>query len=106
MFAALFHDGTRREGLWLQLIAAPARARPGRVGFVIGRKAQKSAVARNRVRRVLRAVVSEARPAAEAFDVILRVKRCGTPREVRAIAAEARLLLAALIGDDAGGAPR
>jgi ribonuclease P protein component len=106
VFAALFHSGTRSEGVWLQVVAAPARARPGRVGFVIGRKALKSAVARNRVRRVLRVVVSEARPAAEGFDMILRLKRGGTPREVDAIAAEARVLLAALIDEHTRSAPR
>jgi ribonuclease P protein component len=110
VFAELFRTGSRREGAWLQVVAAPARTPPGRTGFVIGKKALKSAVARNRVRRVLRAVVHEARPATAAFDVIVRLKRgCGRD-EVAAVAAEARALLAALAapatGDHAQGAPR
>lgn len=81
-------------------MSAPARTAPGRVGFVIGRKALKSAVARNRVKRVLRAVVDRARPGVTAYDLILRLKRAATPAEVPALAREAERLLAAL-GDDA-----
>ena len=69
---------------------------PGRVGFVIGRKAVRSAVARNRIKRVLRVVVEQARPDAAAFDLILRLKRGATAAEARAIAAEAARLLATL----------
>ena len=96
VFAELFRTGSRREGAWLQVVAAPARLPPGRTGFVIGKKALKSAVARNRVRRVLRAVVHETRPATAAFDVIVRLKRGCTRDEVGAVAAEARALLGAL----------
>jgi ribonuclease P protein component len=92
--------GRRREGQWLQLVAAPARSEPGRVGFVIGRKTLKSAVDRNRVKRVLRVVVDRARPGVTAFDLILRLKRAASPAEVPAVAREAERLLAAL-GDDA-----
>jgi ribonuclease P protein component len=97
--------GRRREGQWLQLVAAPARSEPGRVGFVIGRKTL-GAVDRNRVKRVLRVVVDRARPGVTAFDLILRLKRNATPAEVPAVAREAERLLAAL-GDDAerGGQP-
>jgi ribonuclease P protein component len=95
-FALLLRVGSRREGEWLQLVAAPARAEPGRVGLVIGRKALKSAVARNRVKRVLRAVVARARPGVAAYDLILRLKRGATGAEVRAVAAEAERLLVAL----------
>jgi ribonuclease P protein component len=69
---------------------------PGRVGFVIGKKALPLAVDRNRVRRMLREAVRAARPGIESHDVILRLKR-GCPRhEFRLIAAEAGRLLAAL----------
>jgi ribonuclease P protein component len=69
---------------------------PGRVGYVIGKKALPRAVDRNRVRRVLRVAVARARPGVEAWDVILRLKRGCTRDEVRAVAAEATTLLAAL----------
>ena len=106
VFADLFRSGSRREGAWLQVIAAPARSQPGRTGFVIGKKALKSAVARNRVRRVLRVVVREARTATQAFDVILRLKRGCTRDEIGAVAAEARALLAALAAAAAPEGPR
>ena len=106
VFAALFRAGSRREGVWLQVVAAPAQSLPGRVGFVIGKKALRSAVARNRVRRVLRVAAHEARPGAAAFDVILRLKRGCSHDEVGAVAAEARALLSALVEDEAPGEPR
>jgi ribonuclease P protein component len=106
VFAALFRTGSRHEGVWLQVVAAPARSLPGRVGFVIGKKALRNAVARNRVRRVLRVAVHDARPGAEAFDVILRLKRGCTRDETAAVAAEARALLSALVADEALGEPR
>lgn len=106
VFAALFRMGCRREGVWLQVVAAPARVLPGRVGFVIGRKALRSAVARNRVRRVLRVALQETRPGTEAFDVILRLKRGCARDEVAAVAAEARALLGALVAGDGRGPPR
>ena len=81
----------------MQVIAAAAVNHPGRVGFVIGKRALPTAVARNRVRRVLRTVMAGARPAAEAFDVILRLKRGCTREEVAAVAVEARSLLDELI---------
>jgi ribonuclease P protein component len=87
----------------LQVVAAPARSVPGRVGFVIGRKALRNAVDRNRVRRVLRAAVAEVRPAVETFDVILRLKRGCARQEVPALAAEAKMLLAALIASAGEG---
>jgi ribonuclease P protein component len=77
---------------------------PGRVGFVIGKKALPLAVDRNRVRRMLREAVRAARPGIEGHDVILRLKR-GCPRhEFRLIAAEAARLLAALAAAAAAAA--
>jgi ribonuclease P protein component len=54
------------------------------------------AVDRNRLRRKLRETVRVARPAIEAFDVILRVRRNVTRREIGDAAAEAPRLLAKL----------
>ncbi len=87
------------------MVAAPARAVPGRVGFVIGKKALRNAVDRNRVRRVLRVALAGARPAVESFDVILRLKRPCARHEVRALAAEAKALLATLIATAAEDTP-
>jgi len=102
-FDALFRAGRRGEGAWLQLVAAPARAAPGRVGFVIGKKALRNAVDRNRVRRVLRVAVAGQRPGVEAFDVILRLKRGCARHEVPAVAAEAAALLRTLTAAAAAG---
>jgi len=57
-FERLRADGrrVRSEHLWCTFLADPA-ARPPRVGFAIGRAAG-SAVARNRLRRRLRAIIS------------------------------------------------
>jgi ribonuclease P protein component len=66
------------------------------VGYVIGKKALPRAVDRNRVRRVLLVAVAGARPAIEAWVVILRLKRGCVGADVRAVAAEAAALLAAL----------
>ncbi len=87
------------------MVAAPARSAPGRVGFVIGRKELRKSVDRNRVRRVLRVAVARLRPAIEAFDVILRLKRGCARDEVPAVAAEATVLLRAVLAT-AGEGPR
>ena len=104
VFAAIFRDGIRSEGAYVQLLAVPARRPPGRAGFVIGRKVFALAVERNRARRVLRAVVAAARPGIERFDVIVRVKRGCAREEMSNVAAEAERLIAALTAQrDAGG---
>ena len=90
----------------MQVVAAPASLVPGRVGFVIGKKALRNAVDRNRVRRVLRVAVGEARPAVESFDVILRLKRGCARHEVPAVAAEAKVLLATLVAPAGQGSTR
>ena len=74
-FQSLFELGVRRDAHFLQLIAAPAKRDPGRVGYVIGRKAMPRAVDRNRLRRRLRESVRACRPAIERFDIILRVRQ-------------------------------
>src|SRR3982751_6913399 len=87
VFDALFKGGRRREGAYVQLVYAPARNPPGKVGFVLARKALPLAVDRNRVRRMFRERARAARPGLEAYDVIVRLKR-GCPRsEFRTVAA-------------------
>jgi ribonuclease P protein component len=54
------------------------------------------AVDRNRLRRRLRESVREARPALEAFDIILRVRRMLPRADIRNAVAESRELLAHL----------
>ena len=96
----MFQSGQRLDGRFLQLVAAPAAASPGRVGYVIGRKAIPRAVDRNRLRRRLRETLRTARPAIEAYDLIVRVKRAVAPTEIVAAADEGKNLLHALL--DAG----
>jgi ribonuclease P protein component len=95
-FEEVFRCGVRREGEYLQLVCAAAARECGRVGFVIGRSALPLAVDRNRVRRMLRAVMHRARPAVEGHDVIVRLKRRPSRAEFPKIAAEAVRLLATL----------
>ncbi len=94
----VFKSGARHDAHFLQLIAASAAGTPGRVGYVIGRKAMPRAVDRNRLRRRLRESVRAARPAIEAFDIIIRVKRNVPRAEIDRVNAESRRLLAQLAG--------
>ncbi len=95
-FETVFRSGLRQDGEYVQIIAVEAARPCGRAGFVIGRKALPLAVDRNRVRRMLRAVLRQAQPAIAGHDVIVRLKR-GAPRaDLPLIAAEAASLLATL----------
>jgi ribonuclease P protein component len=98
-FERVFRSGRRREGEFLQLVSTVAERACGRVGFVIGRKALPLAVDRNRVRRMLRGALRDARPAIDRFDLIVRLKR-GAPRaEFPRILREATALLVAVASD-------
>jgi len=96
-FEAVFRNGARHDGQYLQLIATPAAQSSGRVGYVIGRKVMRRAVDRNRLRRCLREIVRAARPAVLAFDIVLRVKRIVLRADIAAACAESRHLLARLL---------
>jgi ribonuclease P protein component len=93
-FEAVFRAGTRFDGRFLQLIAAPAAGTPGRVGYIIARRSIPRAVDRNRLRRRLREAVRLARPAIARFDVIMRVRGALARADVLAAAAEGRELIA------------
>jgi ribonuclease P protein component len=95
-FEEVFRAGRRSEGEFLQLVSTPAARACGRVGFVIGSKVLPRAVDRNRVRRMLRVVLREGRPAIGGLDVIVRVKRAIPRSEFTRIVAEARRMLAVL----------
>jgi ribonuclease P protein component len=96
-FEAIFRSGARFDGRYLQLVAAPAAQQPGRVGFIIPRRALPLAVDRNRLRRRLREALRLARPAVERFDVIVRVRQ-PVPRDaIRAAVDEAAALLSQLV---------
>ena len=103
-FEAVFRGGTRFDGCFLQLIAAPAAGTPGRVGYVIARRAIPRAVDRNRLRRRLREAVRVARPALTRFDLILRVRGAIARRDIGAAAAEGRELIARVAAHPDGAA--
>jgi ribonuclease P protein component len=96
-FEAVFRTGLRLDGRFLQLVAAPAVGSPGRVGYIIARRAIPLAVDRNRLRRRLREAVRHARPAAAAFDMILRVRGAIAPSDIAAAATEGGRLIAQLV---------
>ena len=96
-FEAVFRSGRRFDGRYLQLIATPAASPPGRAGFVVGRKVLPRAIDRNRLKRRVRETLRAARPALEAVDLIVRVRRPLAPSEVAAAAAEAVVLIAAVL---------
>jgi ribonuclease P protein component len=92
-FEAVFRNGRRRDGDYVQLVSMPAGQDRGRTGFVISRKALRLAVDRNRVRRMLRALLREAQPAIDGHDLIVRLKH-GAPRaDFPLIVADAARLL-------------
>jgi len=74
----------------------------GRAGIVIGKKALPRAVDRNRIRRMLRVRLWEARPAIERYDLVLRLKKAAPRAEFHLIADEASRLLSAIVGNGAG----
>jgi ribonuclease P protein component len=80
------------------LIAAPAAQDPGRIGYIIGRKAMPRAVDRNALRRRLRESVRASRPAIERFDIILRVRQRVRRADIAAAVGESRRLLSGLVG--------
>ena len=75
-------------------MVATAQHVPGRVGFVVGRKALSRAVDRNRFKRKLRESLRRARPAIEAFDLIVRLKRAAPGSELAAAVEEAEGMIA------------
>jgi len=93
----VFRNGRRFDGRYLQLIATAAATAPGRAGFVVGRKVLPRAVDRNRLKRCVREALRAARPALEAVDLIVRVKRPLAREEINAAAAEAATLVAAVL---------
>ena len=74
----------------------PAGGAIGQVGYVIGKQQLTLAVDRNRLKRILREAVRLRRPALDAFDIVLRLRR-GCPRTgIAAVGAEAARLLDSL----------
>jgi ribonuclease P protein component len=94
-FAAILRRGQRFEGERLQLVALPA-AGGGCVGYVIGKKLLSRAVDRNRLKRMLREAIRARRPAVNAFDLVLRLRRPCAAKDIADAVAEARRLLGAL----------
>jgi ribonuclease P protein component len=67
------------------------------VGYIIARRSIPLAVDRNRLRRRLREAVRRARPAASAYDMILRVRGPIVRADLRAAAADAASLIARML---------
>jgi ribonuclease P protein component len=98
-FAAVFRGGRRFEASRLQLLALPTTAASGRVGYVIGKKLLGRAVDRNRLKRMLREAIRKRRPAMNAFDLVIRLRRPCAAAELAGVAAEAGRLLDGLVSD-------
>lgn len=96
-FDALFRAGRRHQGRWIELVVAPAARDPGRAGLAVSRRSLRRAVDRNRWKRKVREALRASRPALEAFDVIVRLKRPAIGPEVDKAAAEAAGMLSTLV---------
>ncbi len=69
---------------------------------MVGRKALPRAVDRNRFKRKVRETLRRARPAIEAYDLIVRLKRPAPGPELDAAADEVAGLIALLCGQPVG----
>ena len=93
----MFREGRRLEARHMQVLAAPAAAGAGRVGYVIGKHQLGRAVDRNYLRRILRETVRRRRPALGQFDIVVRLRvRCARS-VLPGLALEAAGLLDALV---------
>lgn len=77
-------------------MVARAERTPGRTGLVVGRKVLPRAVDRNRFKRKVRESLRRARPAIEAFDLIVRLKRPAPGPELAAAVEEAEGMIGLL----------
>lgn len=77
----------------MQIVIAPAATPPGRTGFVVGRKALRRAVDRNRLKRVLREFLRTSRTELAPFDLVIRLKHPATRDTIAEAAGEAIALI-------------
>lgn len=101
-FETVFRDGTRREGRYVQIVIAPAARSVGRAGFVVGRKALRRAIDRNRLKRLLREFLRAARSRIADIDLVIRLKHPIKPETVSQAAAEACALITQAVDARAG----
>ena len=78
--------------------AAPVEAPAGRYGFVVGRRAMKRAVDRNRFKRVVRERLRALADEVARYDLVIRVRRPVARDCVDAAAADAIVLIERLCG--------
>ncbi|HEX8009510.1 MAG TPA: ribonuclease P protein component [Casimicrobiaceae bacterium] len=95
-FAAVLRRGQRLDGARLQLVALASDGGAGRVGYVVGARLLSRAVDRNRLKRMLREAIRVRRPALEAFDLVVRLRKPCARKDLRDALAEASELLDAL----------
>jgi ribonuclease P protein component len=100
-FDAVLQRGRRRDGDYVQVMATVAALDHGRTGLIVGKRTLARAVDRNRVRRMLRAVLAHWRPELDAHDVIVRLKRGVDRAHFPVIVVETERLLGALTASKA-----
>lgn len=89
----------------MQIVIAPATHGVGRTGFVVGRKALRRAVDRNRLKRLLREFLRTASARVCNFDLVIRLKRPIAPAAVPEAAVEAAGLITRALDAHAGAVP-
>lgn len=74
-FSRILKEGRRSRGQFLLIAAAPRTGGHPRLGVMVGRKASKKAVDRNRVRRVVAHLFMHVFNELDGFDVVVSVSR-------------------------------
>jgi ribonuclease P protein component len=73
-FTRVFQTGRRRSDAYFILIAAPGSAEFARLGLAVSRKVSKSAVARNRIKRLVRETFRKQATQLPAIDVVVMAR--------------------------------
>jgi ribonuclease P protein component len=92
-FGPVLGRGRRFDARLAQLIVDRESSGAGELGVIVGRKVLRSAVARNRARRVLRELYRRHRARLHGPTVIFRIRQAPADPRMRDLVDEARRLL-------------
>ncbi|MBX4211449.1 MAG: ribonuclease P protein component [Candidatus Yanofskybacteria bacterium] len=81
-FKEILKTGKTLRGSFLLIKFVPNKHAPAKVGIIVSNKVLDSAVARNRLRRVLSEQFQAILPKLEGYDMVVRVTNSGTEQEL------------------------